>query len=454
MGQCQTELVLKAPKTVTSCKIKPMTFIGQPESKRPLLSPVMRLFLVTMILANVAGAMYIGFIPLYLKSLGAEIAEIGLFFTISQIIPLILQILGGWISDSLGRLKSIAAGSVSGVVSYIALILAPTWGWVFLGEGLNAITRSLVGPSFGAFIAEESQEENRAKVYGLVDTFYTIVAIVGPPVGGFLVDHYGFKTMLMVAASIYTVATVLRVRMARRARHPGQEDGKKARLEFGALKVNLSAIFGLLVAGGVMTWIIVTDGVRDISFSLSGNLIPVYLEDIARLNAQKIGWLSSIMGIAMMITSFPAGHLADKRGERLAIAMGFALQSVAFFIFIKAETFLMYAVSYFLIGVGSSLMSPAYQSLLSKVLPQRLRGTGFGLVHSGLGLFSLPAPAIGARLYENISPTTPFWITTAASVLAIIPAIFKFKLTDKDRQQIEKAEAKIIQAEEKNKPGH
>lgn len=198
-----------------------------------------------------------------------------------------------------------------------------------------------------------------------------------------------------------------------------------------------------------MTWIIVTDGVRDISFSLSGSLIPVYLEDIAGLTAQKIGWLSSIMGIAMMITSFPAGHLADKRGERLAIALGIALQSVAFFFFIKAETFLVYAISYFLIGVGSSLMSPAYQSLLSKVLPQKLRGTGFGLVHSGLGLFSLPAPAIGARLYENISPTTPFWITTAASVLAIFPAIFKFELTDKDRQHIEKAEAKILQSEEK-----
>jgi len=413
----------------------------------------MRLFLVTMILANVAGAMYGGFLPLYLKSLGADIAQIGVFFTITQIIPLALQILGGWISDSLGRLKSIAAGSVSGVVSYIALILAPTWAWVFLGEGLGAITRSLVGPSFGAFIAEESKEESRAKVYGLVDTFYTIVAIVGPPFGGFLVDRYGFKVMLMVAASIYTAATVMRVRMASRARHHGQEDGKKARLELGALKVNLSAIFGLLVAGGVMTWIIITDGVRDISFSLSGNLIPVYLEDIAKLNAQKIGWLSSIMGIAMMVTSFPAGHLADKRGERLAIALGFALQSVAFFIFIKAETFITYAVSYFLIGVGSSLMSPAYQSLLSKVLPQKLRGTGFGLVHSGLGLFSLPAPAIGAKLYENISPTTPLWITAIASVLSIIPAIFKFKLTDKDRQQIDKAEAKILDAEEKNKPG-
>lgn len=235
------------------CKIHSMSSSEPTDSKTPLLSPVLQLFLVTMILANVAGAMYVGFIPLYLKSLGADIAQIGLFFTIAQIIPLILQILGGWISDSLGRLKSIAAGSVSGVVSYIALILAPTWGWVLVGEGLNAITRSLVGPSFSAFVAEESQEYNRAKVYGLVDTFYTIVAIVGPPVGGYLVDHYGFKVMLIVAASIYTVATVIRVHMANKASHHEQEDGKKATLQLGALKVNLSAIFGLLVAGGVMT---------------------------------------------------------------------------------------------------------------------------------------------------------------------------------------------------------
>ena len=420
----------------------------QERSKTPLLSPVLRWFLVTMILANIAGAMYGGFLPLYLKSLGADVTQIGLFFTISQIIPLVLQILGGWISDSLGRLKSIAAGSISGVVSYIALILAPTWGWVFLGEGLNAITRSLVGPSFGAFVAEESQEDSRAKVYGLVETFYTIVAIVGPPFGGFLVDHYGFKVMLIVAASIYTIATVMRVHMARKTSHPGQEEGKKARLELGALKVNLSAIFGLVVAGGLMTWIVITDGIRDISFSLSNSLIPVYLEGIANLTAQQIGWLSAILGIAMMITSFPAGHLADRRGERLAIALGFGLQSIGFLVFIKAETFLVYAVSYFIIGVGFSLMSPAYQSLLSKVLPQKLRGTGFGLIQSGLGLFSLPAPAIGAKLYADISPATPFWITAGASLFAIVPAIFKFKLTDKDRQQIEKAEAKVVLADE------
>jgi predicted MFS family arabinose efflux permease len=91
-----------------------------------------------------------------------------------------------------------------------------------------------------------------------------------------------------------------------------------------------------VVAGGVMTWIVIKYGIRDISFSLSGSLIPVYLEGIAKMSSKKIGWLSSILGIAMMLTSFPAGHLADKRGERLAIALGFAMQSIALFIFIKA----------------------------------------------------------------------------------------------------------------------
>jgi len=427
-----------------------MTTSSENETRKPLLSSTLKVFLLTMILANIAGAMYINFLPLYLKQLGANVAQIGLFFTISQIIPLVLQVLGGWISDSIGRLKSIALGSMAGVISHIALILAPTWAWVLVSEGFGAVTRSLVGPSFGAFTAEESNEENRARVFGVVDAFYNIVAIVGPPLGGFLIDHYGFKVMLIASAMLYTIATVIRVIMAKRATKSTKNEGTKGKLDLRELRINLGAIFGLVLAGGVLTWIIFTDGIRDIAFSLSGTLIPVYLEDVG-LSAQRIGILGSVLGVAMMLTSYPAGHMADKFGERVTIALGFALQGAGLFTFIAAEKFYVYAISYALIGMGISLMSPAYQSLLSKVLPQKLRGTGFGLIHSGLGFFSLPAPAIGAKLYSSVGPTSPFWITAIASVFAMFPAIFKFKLSDKDRQQIDAAEAKMIKDEEELK---
>lgn len=93
----------------------------------PLISNKLLLFMVAMVLANTGGSMYGPLLPLYLKELNASVVQIWLFFTLVQIIPLALQILGGWISDSLGRLRSIAMGSVAGVFSYVGLILAPTW---------------------------------------------------------------------------------------------------------------------------------------------------------------------------------------------------------------------------------------------------------------------------------------------------------------------------------------
>lgn len=403
---------------------------------------MLQVFMVAMIFANVAGSMYGPLLPLYLKSLGANVIQIGLFFTIAQIIPLVLQILGGWISDSLGRLKSVAIGSVAGLLSYAGLILAPTWQWVLSGEALGAITRSLIGPSFGAFIAEESAEENRARVYGLTESIFTIVTIVGPPLGGFMVDKFGFKVMLITAAAIYSVATVMRVLMAKRAAaHPQAK--RNGPLTMKSLSTNLGAMFGLLMAGGVITWVLITDGIRDISFSFSGSLLPVYLEEIGSLSAQQIGWLASIMGVCSMLTNFPAGWLADKKGERLAIILGFLLEAAALFIFIKAETFWGFAATWGIFGIGTGLMAPAYQSLLSKVLPDKLRGTGFGLIHSSLGLFSLPAPAIGASIYQNISPSTPFMITAWASLLAIIPVWQKFKASDKDQKATHIALEKI-----------
>lgn len=404
--------------------------------RQPILTRTILVFLLAMVLANIAGNMYGGILPLYLKSMGASVAQIGLFFTLFQILPLILQILGGWISDSLGRLRSIAIGSLAGVLSYVGLILAPTWQWVFMGESLGAITRSLIGPSFGAFLAEESQEENRARVYGITQSIFQIVSVVGPPLGGWLADNFGFKFMLIIAAIIYSAATIIRVLMAKRAASH-EKESSNGKLTIASLKENLGAMLAIMISGGLITWLLLTDGVRDIAFSLSFTYLPVYLEDIGGLSATQIGWLASILGVAMMLINIPAGWLADKKGERVNIVLGFLLQFIALITFLRIDTFLGYAIVWSLFGIGIGLMQPAYQSLLSKALPAKLRGTGFGLIQSSLGLFSLPAPFIGGHLYENYSPRLPFLITAWASLVAVVPAWLKFKLPDKSSQEQE-----------------
>ena len=398
--------------------------------KAPILNNTLKLFLVAMILANIAGQMYAPILPLYLKDLNASVVQVGLFFTLSQIVPLLLQILGGWISDNLGRLRSIAIGSVAGVLSYVGLVWAPSWQWVLLGEGLAAVTRSLVAPSFGAFIAEQSAEENRARVFGVVETIYGIVGVIGPALGGWLAGLFGFKPMLLVAAVFYIAATLLRVLMARTAAK-GKESSPTP-LTMENLKANLGGVFGLVVAGGVITWLLITDGVRDVAFSMSFTLMPLYMDQFGKITVQQIGILNAVFSVAAMATTLPGGWLADKKGERVAIVGGFLCEFIAMMIFLQAKSFWGYAASWAVFGLGVGLMSPAFSSLVTKAIPEKFRGTGMGLLHTSLGLFSLPAPAIGGQLYERISPRLPFTITAWVALATIVPAWLKFRLPKVD----------------------
>lgn len=402
--------------------------------KAPLLTGFLLLFMLAMILANLGGNMYGPLMSLYVRDLGADIQQIGLFFTLASIIPLALQIFGGWISDTIGRLRAIAIGSLFGVLAYAPLILAQRWEWLLAAEALGAMTRALIGPSFDAFIAEQSSEENRARMFGVTQTLFGVVGVVGPIFGGWLAEAYGFKPMLMVAALLYILATLIRIGMARRAAQGAQ--GAQG-LTFASLKANLGTMFGLLVSGGLITWILITDGVRDISFALSMNLFSVYMQEHIGLNLTQIGLTSSIFGACMMAMHIPGGWLADKAGERVGIALGFALVgfSLGLLVFVPAGAAWLVYAGWALAGVGVGLLSPAYASLISKAVPANLRGTAFGLFSTSLGLVSLPAPWIGGWLWAHVSPQFPFLITVAVTFLTIIPVLLKFKLPKNGTEQ-------------------
>ncbi len=397
--------------------------------RTPLITPLIGWFLFAIILANIAGSMTNILMPIYLTELGASVGQVGLVFTLTSVVILVLQILGGWISDSIGRLRAIAIGSLGGVLGFVFMLLAPSWQWMLLALSVTQIPYALVGPSFSAFIAENSTEENRGKVYGITDTIYQVVGVIGPPLGGFLAGKYGFKVMLLVATGFYTSAAILRIWMARTMRSVGESEPKQ--LTLASFKQSLALIWAMLVGGGVVTWIFITDGVRDVAFRLSGELEPLYLEQEIGLSLAQIGLLGSFFSAAMMLTPILSGKIGDRYGERVPISAGFLIMFAAFMVFLQAQVYPAFILTWVLFGIGVGLFSPAYQSLISKVVPRQSLGTFSGLFQSSLGFISLPAPWIGALLWERFDPRLPFLLTAIVSLVAVIPAWLKFKLPEK-----------------------
>lgn len=391
----------------------------------------MRWFMFAMVLANIAGQMSPMLMGIYLLELGADIGQVGIVFTLSSVAILVLQIFGGWLSDSIGRLRAIAFGSIGGVIGFLAILLAPNWQWMIVALSLNMVPYALVGPSFGAFIAENSTEENRGKVYGITGTIYQITGIIGPPLGGLLAGSYGFKFMLLVSGVLYTIAAGLRIWMARTMRSP--EEKNPDTLTFKSFKTSVKTMFGMFVGGGVLTWIFVTDGVRDTAFRLSGELQPLYLEQVAGISLEQIGLLGAIFSIAMMFTPMLSGWMADKFGERVPISSGFSLIFISQMIFLQSASFLGFALTRVVSGVAVGLLGPAYQSLIAKVVPQKMLGIFSGLFSSSVGLISLAAPWVGAQLWVRFNPRLPFAITAAVVLLTVPPIWFKFRAPEKKK---------------------
>jgi len=390
----------------------------------PYVSKRLGVFLVAMALAETARTMTAIQIPVYLRSLGADVGQIGLFFTLSGVLVLAMGLMGGWLSDALGRLRALALGSAAGVFSYAAFALVHTWWLALIGAGFLAVSVALTWPSYKAYVADYSSEKYRGRVFGLSESAVNMAWIFGAPVGGFLAQQLGFRFMFVGAAMLFALAADVFLVLDHLSRRSAASTARPAPT-LASMRTSLVKMAALVFSGGLVTWLLITDGVRDVAFRLSFDLMPVYLTDVGGLTSQQIGLLDGLFGIVLVAFGFPAGWFADKTSDRVGLISGLIMVLSSRLTFAFASGFWGFTLSWSMLAIGVALMDPPIQSLISKGVPQSLRGISYALVTTSIGIVSLPSPWIGGQLWNMFGPQAPFLFTVALGSLAIIPAWFK-----------------------------
>jgi MFS family permease len=376
---------------------------------------------LAMIIANITGNMFGPFEPLYLQSLGARVEQVGIFFTIQTVLSIVFRLLGGWVSDNLGRLPTIAVGGVFGLGAYLGYTLAPSWQWAMIGAVLAAMGSSLVAPSFQAYTAESAPEGAIGSTFGLVEGLFLICQIIGPLLGGFLVEHYGYQVMMWTATSIFLVAAIMRILIARRS------PKRAGRLVPANLGRDLRALVVILVTGGLVTWMFVVDGIRDMGFQVIWPFLPKYITEVGRQSETMFGGLMAGMSVITALAMWPSGMVSDRIGERWGIALGGLLMGLALVVMIISPTTVGFVLVFGIFGIASAMVSPAFSSLLSKAVPKGSLGMTYGIFLSALGIVAIPAPYLGGLLYSRVGPQAPFWVAALLLILSVPVALWKLQ---------------------------
>lgn len=392
------------------------------------MSRELRWFILANIIANTSSRMMQPFIPLYLESIGATVGQVGLYFTIAIIFGIVFRVFGGWISDNVGRLPTMAIGSIFGALSTLAFVLAPTWEVAIVSALLSGIGTSLVSPSYQAYIAEESPKGAVGSTFGLIESFFFICQIIGPLLGGFLVENAGFRTMFWYALVIYGTATVIRIGLSRR------KPFQLKHIRFHHLMHDMRKTIVFIVAGGMITWMFITDGLLDASTQAVMPFMPKYVTETTLITESGYGGLIAFLSVIAVLTNWFGGRFADRFGNHISIAIGAGLGAGAFLLIAINTTTLSLIVAFGIMGMAGAFISPAFSSLLSHVAPKDQLGMIYGLFYSALGLLAIPAPSIGGVLYDHISPKTTLMFGVILSLIAIPLSLFKLRIpNEKER---------------------
>ena len=376
---------------------------------------------------------------LYLvQVLGVSPVIVGLLATIQNTSRILFQLPGGMLADRIGRKKVIVYGTAMRVIAPVFLYFADSWYWVVPGMIINACA-SIYMPAFNALIAESLPKDKRGAGFGAYRFMTGIPSIFMPVLSGYWLDvmglERGVKLGLLMFIGAAAIAVIVRqVYLSETLDEEiEKEEGESTEVEtlgmidtFKKQPRTVWAMLAITVISGFamrMTWAFIT--------------LYATSPDYVGLSTTQYGALQSIAMFISVPLYLVSGVVADRMSRKNLVLLARGLgpfDSLSLFLFKDYNQLL---AAYGVIGVaqgigggrlrtGGFMGGPAWNSLLTDLVPARDRGKVLGLMGTVSGLIGIPGSIIGGYLYEY-SPNMLLVSGAVLEALAIPIIIFFLK---------------------------
>lgn len=341
-------------------------------------------------------------LPFYAGTFGATPTQVGLLVASYAAAQLVSAPLLGRMSDRFGRRPILMVSLLGTVIGFLILGFARSLWMLFFSRILDGFTGGNISVA-QAYIADISDERNRARNFGLIGVAFGLGFIFGPAIGGML-SVYGFSVPAFVAALLSTLSLLGVVFLL------PESLGSEARTSLAARKreeFTLSNLWQALSRPQVGPLL----SIRfffGLAFSMFQTIFPLYTEYRLGLDARSTGLVLAYVGMLVVLVQGAAiGPLTARFQERTLIVSALVLMILALFMWaITPDLAILLVVLIPLAFAGGVLNTVLNSSLSRAVYPEEIGGI-LGLSASLEGLTRIISPSVGGYLLGTIGAWAP-----------------------------------------------
>jgi len=359
---------------------------------------------------DISSEMIYPLIPLFLNNvLLASKTYIGLIEGVAESTASVLKVFSGWLSDKLGKRKSIILwGYGISVFSRPILATATSWLGVLtyrftdrLGKGVRTAPRD-------AIIADSTESGSLGKAFGFHRSMDTVGAVIGPALAFLILALPGgrFQTVFWISMipGFFALACIaIFVNDVKRQTHANIETAFLSSVSFGRLERNFKAFLTVVT--------IFTLGKTSEAF-----LILRVQELGVAVAAIPLLYLS-FNGVSALLST-PLGIMADRIGKRRMVLASYVFFAVIFLGFAFATSQLHGWLLFFAFGVFVAMNEGVQRAYVATMIEPEIMATGYGIYHTIVGLAALPSSIIGGALWEHFGPQALFFYGAAMALIA------------------------------------
>jgi len=360
-------------------------------------------------------ALIVPLLAFFADTFGATAFQTGLLVASYAAMQMISAPILGRISDRFGRRPVFLISILGTFLGFIILGLANSLWILFVSRILSGLTAGNISVA-QAYIADVTDEKNRARGMGMLGAAFGIGFILGPALGGTL-SVYGFAVPAFVSAALcfINLLTVFfwlpeSLTPERRVQLMAQE---KADVSFGALLAALQH-----PSAGPLLW--VRFGFA-IAFNSFQSVFALYTLSKFGLTAQQTGYILAYVGIVLVIMQGGLIGPLSARFKESHLLLAFTIfATIGLFGWAVVQTVPGLLVAMFPLAIGAGSFNAVINSAISKTVSHDEVG---GMLGFSAGLESatrVVMPALASYLLGRFGPSTPGYMATLVMAIVVV----------------------------------